>query len=105
MIVHLQVICIYLPFPSFLPAFFAIHEALLKLQKGRARFLALPNIASFEMRATYGASSGDKWEAQGLRAPRGQDFWLTITVGWQPTARVGGTTAKRRVQEHQGAKT
>ncbi len=55
--------------------------------------------------ATYCPSSGDKLEAQGLRAPRGQDLRLTITVGWQPTARVGGTTAKRRVQEHQGAKT
>lgn len=34
-------------FHSFLHAFFAIHEALLKLQKGRARCLALHDIASF----------------------------------------------------------
>ena len=43
-------------FHSFLHAFFAIHEALLKLQKGRARCLALHHIASFWNAAHVGLS-------------------------------------------------
>ena len=40
---------------------------------------------------------GDKCEVQGLRAPRGEHLRPITPVGWQSTARVAGTHAKRRV--------
>ena len=46
--------------------------------------------------ATYGPSSADTCEKQGLRAARGRHLGPMMAAGWQRTAKVAGTHAKRR---------
>ena len=47
------------------------------------------------LEAYDGRSSGDKCEAQGVRAQRGEDLRPMTAVGWQPTARVARTHPTR----------